>query len=49
MLFCFYFETGSNYVGQAGLKLQSFCLSILSAGFTGMQNYAWLSTAPKGN
>lgn len=33
------FETGAHYVVQAGLKLKSSCLSLLSAGITSVCNH----------
>jgi hypothetical protein len=38
-LFCFGFEIGSCYVSQAGLELISSCLSLLSAGITGVYHF----------
>jgi hypothetical protein len=32
------------YVAQGGLKLQSFCLSLSNAGFSGMSHLVWLFT-----
>jgi hypothetical protein len=39
----FFFETGSHYVVQAGLNLQSSYLSFLSARITGVQYHTWLN------
>lgn len=42
-LVCYWLETGSPDSAQAGLSLPSSCLSLWSAGLTGMDYCAWLA------
>jgi hypothetical protein len=41
LIFVFVFETGSHYIAQMASNL-FFCLSLSSAGITGVKDQAWL-------